>query len=317
MTESQIRQNFVDTAISYLNTREGTAAHQALVDLYNSHTPRARGYALKVSDPWCAAFVSAVAIRCSLTDIVPTEVGCGQMITLYQKLGRWQENDAYAPEPGDIIFYDWQDTGAGDNTGSADHVGIVVNTADEAIRVIEGNYRDAVSYRDISLDARYIRGFGLPDFALLATEPDSPAEKTLEQLVDEVIAGKWGEGIDRETRLTARGYDYPTVQNAVNRRLGKAADKSVRTLAQEVIAGKWGNGNTRKNRLAAAGYDASAVQAEVNRILSGNAKTVSQIAKEVIAGSWGNGETRKKRLTEAGYDYAAVQKAVNALLSGK
>lgn len=43
--------------------------------------------------------------------------------------------------------------------------------------------------------------------------------KTVEQLADEVIAGKWGNGKDREKRLTAAGYDYKAVQNAVNLKL--------------------------------------------------------------------------------------------------
>ena len=34
------------------------------------------------------------------------------------------ENDAYVPSPGDYIFYDWQDSGVGDNKGSSDHVGV-------------------------------------------------------------------------------------------------------------------------------------------------------------------------------------------------
>ena len=47
------------------------------------------------------------------------------MIQLFQKLGAWQENDAHVPQPGDVIFYDWDDSGVGDNTGWPDHVGIV------------------------------------------------------------------------------------------------------------------------------------------------------------------------------------------------
>jgi lysozyme len=50
-----------------------------------------------------------------------------------------------------------------------------------------------------------------------------PAEpkKTIEQLVQEVLDGKWGNGDDREKRLTAAGYDYDAVQKAVNAKLAK------------------------------------------------------------------------------------------------
>lgn len=32
----------------------------------------------------------------------------------------------------------------------------------------------------------------------------------------EVLAGKWGNGVERRNRLTAAGYDYMAVQNIVN-----------------------------------------------------------------------------------------------------
>lgn len=46
-------------------------------------------------------------------------------------------------------------------------------------------------------------------------------KKTLNEIVDEVIAGKWGSGNDRRQRLTKAGYDYEEVRQAVNARLGR------------------------------------------------------------------------------------------------
>ena len=60
----------------------------------------------------------------------------------------------------------------------------------------------------------------------LNVTPITPAEwstlasgdrKTVAQLAAEVWAGLWGNGRDREARLTAAGYDYPAVQAEVNR----------------------------------------------------------------------------------------------------
>jgi hypothetical protein len=99
---------------------------------------------------------------------------------------------------------------------------------------------------------------------------NSGEKKTVNEIAKEVIAGKWGNGDDRKSRLTAAGYDATAVQNEVNSILkGNTAQtqKTVNEIAKEVIAGKWGNGNDRKNRLTAAGYDATAVQNEVNRLL--------------------------------------------------
>lgn len=47
-----------------------------------------------------------------------------------------------------------------------------------------------------------------------------PTKKSNEQIADEVIAGKWGNGQDRKNKLTEAGYDYRAVQDIVNRKLG-------------------------------------------------------------------------------------------------
>ena len=116
MTENQLRQKVVKIAVSYLGCKEADGSHRKIIDLYNSHKPLARGYAVKYTDAWCSTFASAVAIAAGLTDIIPTECGCEKHIALFKKLGAWVENDAYVPKPGDYIFYDWQD---GTNYASA------------------------------------------------------------------------------------------------------------------------------------------------------------------------------------------------------
>lgn len=55
---------------------------------------------------------------------------------------------------------------------------------------------------------------------LLSNTPvKKPVKKTISQIADEVIAGKWGVGADRKKRLTAAGYDYTSVQKEVNKKL--------------------------------------------------------------------------------------------------
>ena len=96
--------------------------------------------------------------------------------------------------------------------------------------------------------------------------------KSVTQLATEVIAGQWGNGADRKTRLESAGYDYNAVQAEVNRRLGVSgggsSGKSNEQIANEVIRGEWGNGQDRINRLTSAGYNYNAIQAIVNRKLS-------------------------------------------------
>ena len=91
-----------------------------------------------------------------------------------------------------------------------------------------------------------------------------PVEKTIDKLADEVLAGKWDNGAERERLLTAAGYDYNAVQKRVNEKLYK---KTVDEIAVEVIAGLWGNGSERKEKLTEAGYDYSEVQKRVNEML--------------------------------------------------
>lgn len=92
--------------------------------------------------------------------------------------------------------------------------------------------------------------------------------KSILDLANEVIAGKYGTG---QTRKAALGSLYNEVQAKVNEiLLGKkptVSKKSNEVIADEVIAGKWGNGTDRKARLKQAGYDYNAIQKIVNKKL--------------------------------------------------
>ena len=192
------------------------------------------------------------------------------MVELFRALGEWQESDSRTPSPGDVIFYDWDDSGAGDCTGWPDHVGIVEGVDGGKITVIEGNKNNAVGRRVLAVDGRYIRGYGVPRYEEESGEDAAgSAAKTVAAIAKEVIAGAWGNGEERKKRLEAAGYDYRAVQDQVNALLkGKEKPtKSVAEVAREVIAGAWGNGEERKKRLEAAGYDYRAVQDKVNGLL--------------------------------------------------
>jgi hypothetical protein len=148
----------------------------------------------------------------------------------------------------------------------------------------------------------------------------STAVKSIDELAQEVIAGKHGTGAARRASL---GDLYDEVQARVNEILTgkntevkepvKKPEKTIDELAKEVIDGKHGTGADRKKSLGDK-YDA--VQARVNEILTGkstaaSAKTIDQLAKEVIAGKHGTGAARRASLGEL---YNEVQKRVNELL---
>lgn len=238
MTENEIRQQVVDTALAWLGTKANTTKHLEMLAIYNAQSPLPRGWKMKVTDYWCAAFVSTVSLQLGLRDIMPTECGCPSMVRLYQELGRWVEDDAYIPSPADVIFYDWQDGpnyAVTDNVGHPDHVGIVLDCDGQTMTVVEGNNANAVNKRVLEVNGRYIRGFGVPDFASKADgaapeptpepepEPETPAEETtvdpfITQIANQVIAGKWGNGQARKDALAE--WFARAVQDEVNRILG-------------------------------------------------------------------------------------------------
>ena len=166
MTENELRNKVVSMAESFLEYNEANGSHKKIIDIYNSHKPLAQNYRVQYTDSWCSTFVSVVSIKCGITDILPTECGCERHIQLFKKLNRWVENENnYKPKAGDVIFYDWQDNGIGDNQGFSDHVGIVVSVTGNTIKVIEGNMSNAVGYRNIAIGGKGIRGYGIPNYA--------------------------------------------------------------------------------------------------------------------------------------------------------
>lgn len=271
MTEKQIREKVVATAEAWLGAKTGSAQHKEIIRIYNAQRPLPRGTQMQESWAWCAVFVSAVSLKLGYRDIMPTEMSCHQMMLLYKKLGRWVENDAYVPSPGDVILYDWQDGtnyAATDNTGTPDHVGIVTSCDGKTIRVIEGNVSNKVDTRVLVVNGRYIRGFGIPDYASKATEEEKPAEPDKVDDLARKIA----------TEINDSGLDAAEVLAKVSALLGKKPAETpaepekkltaeeIDKIALEVLNGKWGNGVTRRRRLTAAGYDYQTVQNRVNEI---------------------------------------------------
>lgn len=254
-------KSLVEQAKAWLGFNEADGTHKKIIDIYNAHKPLARGYSVKYTDAWCATFVSAVAIKTGYTDIIPTECGCGEMVKLFQKLGSWVENENRTPNPGDIIFYDWQDDGVGDNTGWPDHVGIVEKVENGKITIIEGNYSNSVKRRTISVNGKNIRGYGVPKYE---------AEKQVEYKVTASGVMKDKTKVDSlVAQLKAEGFAVTVDEvTPAPQPTPAPAQKSVDEIAKEVLAGKWGNGSDRKERLTAAGYDYKAIQKRVNELLS-------------------------------------------------
>lgn len=206
----------VDQMDEWIGKNEYDGSHKSIIDIYNSQKILPRSYKVKYTDAWCATTVCAAFLNVGYSALIPMECSCGKMIELAKIMGIWQENDGYVPSPGDLLLYDWEDNGKGDNKGWPDHIGVVSFVGGGKILVIEGNYMNAVNRRQIAIDAKYIRGFICPRYDI----EEQPTDKeTLEAVARDVIRGKYGNGSARRKNLEAAGFKYEEVQAMVNQLL--------------------------------------------------------------------------------------------------
>lgn len=217
-------KGLVEQAKAWLGCNETDGTHEKIIDTYNGHKPLARGYSVKYTDEWCATFVSACAIACGATDIIPTECSCGEMVKLFQKLGTWVENENRTPNPGDILFYDWQDNGVGDNTGWPDHVGIVEKVNGTTITVIEGNYKKGVNRRVLAVNAKNIRGYGVPKYE---AEPKQEAGKTVSVALPVLKKGAKGSSV-KAMQILLMGYGRNLGGYGADSSFGGATEKALK-----------------------------------------------------------------------------------------
>ena len=126
------------------------------------------GYTDRVE--WCACFVSWCANECGyIADgTLPQTASCSAGVSWFQERNRWQEptyTDAtshtvpYIPAPGDIIYFDWDREGEGQN-GRPDHVGVVEKVENGYVFTIEGNSSDRVSANTWRVGHYEIFGYG-------------------------------------------------------------------------------------------------------------------------------------------------------------
>lgn len=235
MNEQQLRKSVVDVMRGWLGWSEANGKYKAIIDLYNSQKPLPQGYKVKYSDEWCAATVTAAGMKAGLSDIIFGECSCSRMVSLYQKAGRWMEDDAYKPQIGDIVMYRWDDGpnyATTDNTAAPNHVGIVAEVNGNILTIIEGNKGEKVATRSLFVNGRYIRGYCLPDYA-------SKAAKQTKEEDDDMDQAKFNEmfavAMDNYRKKQAAKAASPWAQNAGTLDQAKAAGISDGTRPQDLL----------------------------------------------------------------------------------
>lgn len=224
MTELELRKAVATWGDKYLGIKEGSSEHKAILKVFND-SKLCKRYTMTTKDAWCQTFASASGIANGLSDIIPVECSCAQAIKLWQKLGRWEENDAYVPQVGDYLYYDWDDNGVGDNTGNPDHVGIVYSVNGSKMTIIEGNYSNTVKKRTLSINGKYIRGYGLPNYASKTTATISEPKKTTSNTTATTSKTSGVEAAQSKDKSVSKGKTFTTTAN-LNMRKGAGTSKA-------------------------------------------------------------------------------------------
>jgi len=167
---------------------------------------------------WCACFVSWCFYKAY--GAKGKDVMCGNYddytvysCKYYEKANRL----GTTPQKGAQVFF----TKNGKSSGCY-HTGIVYDVDNTYFYTIEGNTSSAntvvanggcVAKKKYSISAYKNKVlFGYPKYELVS----DVKPKTVDELAQEVINGKWGSGADRKKRLTEAGYNYSEVQARVN-----------------------------------------------------------------------------------------------------
>ena len=90
--------NFISVAERFNGVKEGSSQHNIILNIYNSSKP-AGEYTMTANDPWCAAFVGAIAGGCGLGNIIPVSASCDRMISRFPSMGGKRVG---TPQRGDI-----------------------------------------------------------------------------------------------------------------------------------------------------------------------------------------------------------------------
>lgn len=195
----------INIAMQYLNAN--AAVKKNLIDYYNENCVQLvsakRRFYMTPTENWCAMFCSVIAHKAGLKAF-PYEVSVQEMRNLAIDSKTYVKG-LNGVDVNDLLLYDWN----GDNW--LDHVGIVKAVYADKIEVIEGNYKGTVAIRTIT--PRSTRAIGYIKTEYVEYAP------SIEQLVQDTLRGKYGNGKARENAL---GSNFALVQKIINDRMKKA-----------------------------------------------------------------------------------------------
>ena len=212
-----------------------------IIDTAEKYKSRSGGffckeYGLNYTCDWCVIYLWYVFKAAKASSLFYG----GQKVASVPMLDSWlRKKTTYIKKisdakSGDIVICTWDSSGGNNKRiGSRDHVGLIVEVKDSKnIKTIEGNTgnsdcrKSGVNYRSRNIKNIYA-----------IYRPDYVQTVTIDDLVKDTLAGKYGTGAERKTAL---GSDYKKVQTKVNK---------IIDLTNKTLKGEYGTGAERKKKL--------------------------------------------------------------------
>ena len=146
---------------------------------------------------WCAMFASFCLHYAEVGDF-PLEANCQRWIEalrdekydLYREAHPEEPEEPYLPQPGDLIFFDWE------SGEEADHVGFVAEFIPASdgvpaqVKTLEGNAGDRVQYETYEASDSRILGYAaLPEQTFYCGLPGHVHEAACYDAADELVCG--------------------------------------------------------------------------------------------------------------------------------
>ena len=212
MTEYALRQQVCNIMLGWVGGVWQGTNHRTIINIWNSGKDAGQ-YTMSMSDPYCAATVSAAWIKAGIAQYTGKEVSCSRFISVAKAKGIWVENDAHTPKIGDAVLYDWADGSSYasyDNVSDPDHIGLVVSVNGSLMTIAEGNMSGGkIGTRSLRINGRYIRGYICPNYAAIAaaiggnavTAPTSDLEGDFDEM-KKYRNGSTDEPVYADTALT-------------------------------------------------------------------------------------------------------------------
>ena len=193
----------------------------AIEQLGNDYTTYCKDMGYNYRIEWCACFISWLAEKLGITDIIPIDMSCNSQIKKFKSMGVWHTDRNF--QSGDIIYYDW------DVSGDADHVGIIEKVNGMSLTVIEGNNgnfpNDRVRRREINSVSSLIFGYARPEYPSVTFRKSSA--NTINVFLPTLRKGDSGNSV-KILQAFLIAYEYSTGTSGIDGEFGFDTESAVK-----------------------------------------------------------------------------------------